>query len=126
MHSAKEFERILDCEVKLDRTLAIPQGVQSILSNFKRRVETPAGVKRFFETCSEVNAIVQDGTIIIFDIVYHDEHFMYHLGDEGTHKIVFYNNDVIVVDQFMKDEYFHQFLIMLSEACKCYVLQERM
>ena len=125
MTQSQNFEKILNCEVLLDRASAIPQEVQSVLNTFKRKVETPSGVKNFFETCSEINVIVQDDTIVIFDIVNHDEHFMYHLGDTGNHRIGFYDRGLVVVDQFNEDEYFCRFLKMLSEAIGCKYLQGR-
>lgn len=114
MYFAKDFEQILNCEVQVDQTSGVPQEVQSILNKFKRRVETPAGVKNFFETCSEINTFVEGGTIATFDIVNGDDHFMYRVGTTGRHKIGFYNRGMVVVDQFLEDEYFNKFLTMLS------------
>lgn len=118
MYFTKDFEQILNCEVQLGRTSVIPQEVQSTLNKFKRRVETPAGVKSFFETCSEINTFVEGDTVAIYDIVNGNDHFMYHVGANGRHKIGFYDRGIVVVDQFLEDDYFNRFLTMLSEAIR--------
>lgn len=116
MYLTDDFKSALNGEVQIDQTSSIPQEVQSLLSEFKNRVKTPAGVKSFFETCSEINTFVEDNTPTTFDIVNNDEHFMYRLGASGRHKIGFYDKNMVIVDQFAEDDYFCQFLFMLSEA----------
>jgi hypothetical protein len=102
------------------RTSDISMEVRATLDRFKERVATPSGIKNFFETCSDINVMIKDNVITDFEIINNNEHFMYHLGESGRHKIGFYDKNVIVIDEF-EDEYFNLFLMMLSEAVSIYL-----
>lgn len=110
------FTNKLDCEVQTERTSCNSQEVQFALDNFKSRVKTAEGVKDFFETCSEINALINENTAMTFNIVNHGEHFIYSLDASDRHRIGLYDGSRIIVDKFLDDDYFNKFLLMLSGA----------
>ena len=89
---------------------------QRVLNEFKRKVQTPAGVKEFFEQSSDILTFRNEDGTASFDIVSGGERFIYGLSAADAHKIGMVVEESIIVFPFTEDTYFRKFLEMLSEA----------
>lgn len=116
MYFTIDLNQLLSCREVVSPAVKIPAQVQSVLDNFKRQVKTPSGVKQFFANCSEINKFMDEYSVIAFDMVSDNIHYIYHMGDADRKKIDLIIGEEVFTDYFLEDDYFYQFLTMLSAA----------